>query len=148
TPPRPRQGRPCVVASGHATLATKRRLLRTLGRIFTGWIAPACGWLIYSIASSAMPSNVGETLRSRVRAVCRLITNPKLAARMTGSLSAYLKRLLAKARSRIPSGKRSIWPIEESRFGCDPSQLRVFVDTAPPDPAVVAALLYRENWHR
>jgi hypothetical protein len=29
------------VASGHATLATKRTLLLNLGQTFTGWIAPA-----------------------------------------------------------------------------------------------------------
>src|SRR6516164_6457102 len=43
-----------TVASGHATLATKRTLLLTWGRTFTGWIAPACGWRAYSITSSIL----------------------------------------------------------------------------------------------
>src|SRR5262249_53653725 len=42
-----------TVASGHATLATKRTLLLNLGRTSTGWIAPACGWRTHSITSSA-----------------------------------------------------------------------------------------------
>jgi len=31
-----------------------------LGRTFTGWIAPACGWRTYSITSSAMVRLFGE----------------------------------------------------------------------------------------
>ena len=42
-----------TVASGHATLATKRTLLLNLGRTFTGWIAPALCWRTHSITSSA-----------------------------------------------------------------------------------------------
>jgi hypothetical protein len=37
-----------------------------LGRTFTGWIAPACGWRTHSITSSARVSSVGgetESLR-------------------------------------------------------------------------------------
>jgi hypothetical protein len=50
-----------TVFSDHATLATKRTLLLDLGRTFTGWIAPACGWRTYSITSSARESSVGGT---------------------------------------------------------------------------------------
>jgi hypothetical protein len=64
-----------TVASGHATLATKRTLLLNLGRTSTGWIAPACGWRTHSITSSARASSVGGTSRPSAFAVLRLMTN-------------------------------------------------------------------------
>jgi PAS domain S-box-containing protein len=36
-----------------------------LGRTFTGWIAPACGWRTFSINSSARTSKVGGISRPR-----------------------------------------------------------------------------------
>ena len=36
-----------------------------LGRTFTGWIAPACGWRTHSITSSARASSVGGTSRPK-----------------------------------------------------------------------------------
>src|SRR5207248_6956874 len=43
-----------------------------LGRTFTGWIAPACGWRTYSITLSARPSSEGGTARPSALAVLRL----------------------------------------------------------------------------
>src|SRR6516225_7576148 len=45
-----------------------------LGRTFTGWIAPACGWRTYSITSSARPSSDSGKLRRSRLAVLRLST--------------------------------------------------------------------------
>ena len=36
-----------------------------LGRTFTGWIAPACGWRTYSITSSACAGNAAHRLSRR-----------------------------------------------------------------------------------
>ena len=49
-----------------------------LGRTFTGWIAPACGWRTYSITSSARASSVGGTVRPRALAVLRSMTSSNL----------------------------------------------------------------------
>ena len=38
-----------------------------LGRTFTGWIAPACGWRTYSITSSARRAAVAERQTERLR---------------------------------------------------------------------------------
>jgi hypothetical protein len=45
-----------------------------LGRTFTGWIAPACGWRTYSITSSARANNNSGIVRSSALAVVRLMT--------------------------------------------------------------------------
>src|SRR5436190_18586529 len=55
-----------------------------LGRTFTGWIAPACGWRTHSITSSARASSVGGTSRLSALAVERLITNSNLLDWTTG----------------------------------------------------------------
>ena len=62
-----------------------------LGRTFTGWIAPACGWRTYSITSSARASSVGGTSRPSALAVLRLITSSNLV----GCLHRQVGRLLA-----------------------------------------------------
>src|SRR5262249_4440160 len=62
-----------TVASGHATLATKRTLLLNLGRTSTGWIAPACGWRTHSITSSAEASSCADSIPRAVDVV-RLVT--------------------------------------------------------------------------
>src|SRR5207249_5123793 len=55
-----------------------------LGRTFTGWIAPACGWRTYSITSSARVTSVGGTARPSILAVTWLMTSSNLLACTTG----------------------------------------------------------------
>ena len=55
-----------------------------LGRTYTGWIAPACGWRTHSITSSAMARSAGRESRPSVLAVLRLITSSNLVGCMTG----------------------------------------------------------------
>src|SRR5262249_33715503 len=40
-----------------------------LGRTFTGWIAPACGWRTHSITSSARASNLSGIVKPSAFAV-------------------------------------------------------------------------------
>ena len=49
-----------------------------LGRTYTGWIAPACGWRTYSITSSARTSSASGAVRLSVLAVLRLIVSSNL----------------------------------------------------------------------
>src|SRR5215467_13340387 len=79
-----------TVASGHATLATKRTLLLNLGRTSTGWIAPACGWRTHSITSSAIASNVAGMVSASVIAVLRLSTSSNFVDWCTGMSMGFL----------------------------------------------------------
>ena len=60
-----------------------------LGRTFTGWIAPACGWRTYSITSSARASSVGGTSRPSALAVFRLMTSSNLVGCSTGRSAGF-----------------------------------------------------------
>ena len=51
-----------------------------LGRTFTGWIAPACGWRTYSITSLAATYKVSGTLMPSALAVLRLMTRSYLVS--------------------------------------------------------------------
>src|ERR671936_294686 len=73
-----------TVASGHATLATKQDATLYLGRTFTGWIAPACGWRTHSITSSARNRTDCGTVRPSAFAVLRLMTRSNLVGCSTG----------------------------------------------------------------
>lgn len=55
-----------------------------LGRTCTGWIAPACGWRIYSITSSARASSVGGMVMPSALAVLRFTVSSYLVGRCTG----------------------------------------------------------------
>src|SRR5204863_9850222 len=55
-----------------------------LGRTFTGWIAPACGWRTYSITSSAVASSDDGTVRPNAFAVLRLTINSNFVGCSTG----------------------------------------------------------------
>ena len=61
-----------------------------LGRTFTGWIAPACGWRTYSITSSARASSVGGTVRPSAFAVLRLMTSSILGRRLHRQIGGLL----------------------------------------------------------
>src|SRR6516225_8110009 len=56
-----------------------------LGRTFTGWIAPACGWRTYWITSSTSASKVVGMARPSTLAVLMLMTNSNLVGCITGS---------------------------------------------------------------
>src|SRR5215216_5133810 len=71
------------------TLATKQDATPYLGRTFTGWIAPACGWRTYSITSSAVLSRVDGTVRPRALAVLRLRTNSNFVGCITGISAGF-----------------------------------------------------------
>src|SRR5262249_28071167 len=60
-----------------------------LGRTFTGWIAPACGWRTPSITSSARASSCGGTSRPSALAVLRLITSSYLVGACTGRSAGF-----------------------------------------------------------
>ena len=64
-----------------------------LGRTYTGWIAPACGWRTYSITSSARPSTVCGTVIPSALAVFRLM----LGAISLSSSSHFPLRLYSNA---------------------------------------------------
>ena len=66
-----------TVASGHATLPTKRTLLLTWAGL-TRLDRPACGWRTHSMTSSARASIEGGITRSSALAVLRLMTNSYL----------------------------------------------------------------------
>src|SRR6185437_13165917 len=51
-----------------------------LGRSFTGWIAPACGWRTYSITSSAVETGPAGSVRPSDLAALRLTTNSNFVA--------------------------------------------------------------------
>jgi hypothetical protein len=82
-----------AVASGHATLATKRTLLLNLGRTCTGWIAPALpGAFTHSITSSAMASSPGGMVRPSACAVIRFTTRSNLVGCCTGKSLTFVPR--------------------------------------------------------
>src|SRR5262247_1158703 len=56
-----------------------------LGRTYTGWIAPACGWRTHSITSSAVVSNEGGISSPSALAAFRLMTKSYLVGVWTGS---------------------------------------------------------------
>ena len=60
-----------------------------LGRTYTGWIAPACGWRTYSITLSARATNAAGTDMPTTLAVFRLITSSNSVGCSTG-MSATL----------------------------------------------------------
>jgi len=49
-----------------------------LGRTYTGWIAPACGWRTYSITLSAAMSSVGGTVMPTAFEALALMTSSNL----------------------------------------------------------------------
>jgi hypothetical protein len=73
-----------AIATGHATLATKRTLLLTWGGLSPAGSHQLCGWRTYSITSSARPSSVGGISRPSALAVLRLITSSKWVGCSTG----------------------------------------------------------------
>jgi hypothetical protein len=79
-----------------------------LGRTFTGWIAPACGWRTYSITSSATASTPGGMVKPSDFAVFRLITISNLVGCNTGlggflAAGCHLHRPGAQGRAIIVS---------------------------------------------
>src|SRR5262249_47500893 len=74
----------------HATLASRRLARPYLGRICTGWIAPALpGAFLHSITSSARASSVGGTSRPSILAVWELMTISNLLACTTGRSDGF-----------------------------------------------------------
>jgi hypothetical protein len=80
------------VTSGNATLATQVDATPYLGRTFTGWIAPACGWRTYSITSSARASSDDGTVSPSALAVIRLTTRSNLVGCSTGRSAGFVPR--------------------------------------------------------
>src|SRR6266487_694899 len=79
-----------TVASGHATLATKRTLLLTwAGLHFHRLDRTSFAWRTHSITSSARASSVGGTSRPSALAVLRLITNSNLVDCWTGRSDGF-----------------------------------------------------------
>src|SRR5438477_6322402 len=70
-----------------------------LGRTFTGWIAPACGWRTYSITSSARAINIDGTIRPRALAVLRLMTRSNFVDCSTGRSLGFAPRRILSAYS-------------------------------------------------
>src|SRR5439155_25836697 len=81
----------------HATLASRRLARPYLGRTFTGWIAPACGWRTHSITSSAIASIVGGISRPRFLAALRLMTNSNFTDCITGKPASFPPRRILPA---------------------------------------------------
>src|SRR6516165_40424 len=94
-----------------------------LGRTFTGWIAPACGWRTYSITSSALASTDAGRSRPSDLAVFRLTTSSYLVGFCTGRSAGFAPALISailghagaaptsasssfKARTKLPGGPR------------------------------------------
>src|SRR5215211_297736 len=72
------------------TLATKQDATTLyLGRTFTGWITPACGWRTYSITSSARARRVGGTSRPSALAVFTLMISSALVDCWTGRSAGF-----------------------------------------------------------
>jgi hypothetical protein len=80
-----------TVASGPATLATKRTLLLNLGRTCTGWIAPACGWRTYSITSWARPAIAGSRDKFVQQSRRTFRNDPRSVRRASGQLTPELR---------------------------------------------------------
>jgi len=94
-----------------------------LGRTFTGWFAPACGWRTYSITSSARASADAGRSRPSALAVFRLTTSSYLVGVCTGRSAGFAPALISaimghsgaaptsassssKARTKLPGGPR------------------------------------------